>query len=98
MSSGTMAGHLANAQRTHDGAPVCWTSPNDLDALRSATKSFQFSAQTEDLIESGSVGHTRPFGFFPPCLPQHVGSEHDARSRGIGIGLGRIAIFRPGQN
>src|SRR5580698_9022688 len=40
VSSGTMAGHLANAQRTHDCASVCWTTPNDLDVLGSATKSF----------------------------------------------------------
>src|ERR1700689_3233633 len=98
VSSGTMAGHLANAQRTHDCAPVCWTSPNDFDVLRSATKSFQLPAKTKDLIESSGVSCACPLGIFPPCPPHHMGSQHDARSCGIGIGLGRIAIFRARQN
>src|ERR1700677_2538979 len=98
MSSSTMAGHLANTQRTHDGAPIRWTTPNDFDVLRSPTKPFQLSAQTKYLFESGGVTCTCSFRIFTPCLPQYVGREHDACSRSVGICLGCIAILRPSQN
>src|ERR1700691_2245213 len=98
MSSGTMAGHLANAQRTHDGAPIRWTTPNHFNVLRSSTKPFQIATKTKYLIESCGVSYTCPLGIFPPCPSQHVGSKHNARSRGIGVGLGSIAIFRPRQD
>src|ERR1700678_1693605 len=98
MSRRTMAGHLANTQRTHDGAAVCRTTPNDFDVLRSPTKPFQLSAQTKYLFEGRGVTCMCPLGIVPPSPPQHVGGEHYACSRSIGICLGRIAIFRPGQN
>src|ERR1700691_204100 len=98
MSSGTMADHLANAQRTHDGAPIRWTTPNHFNVLRSATKPFQLASKTKYLIESCGVSYTCPLGIFPPCPSQHVGSKHNARGSGIGVGLGSIAIFRPCQD
>src|ERR1700734_2621452 len=98
MSSSTIAGHLTNAQRTHDGAPVSWTASDNLDVLRPATKSFQFSTQSKYLIESSGVSYACPLGIFTPSPSHDMGSEHDACGRGVGIRLGRIAIFRACQN
>src|ERR1700739_2336220 len=94
----TMAGHLANTQRAHDGTSVCRPPAYDLDIRHSAAKAFQFSPQAEYLIERRSVSCARPLCIFAPRPAKNMRGKYDACRRSVGKCLGGIAIFRPGQD
>jgi len=92
------AAHFANCERAHDGRPVGCSSVNYFDVGRTATESLEIVASGKDVVEIAGKGLRSSFGIALPGQSEDLGSEDDCRRRGICISLGRVAVFRAGED
>jgi hypothetical protein len=93
--SGAMAGHFAEAERTHDCAATCRMATNDFAVRCAPAELFQNAQQGQDTVEIGSeyLLHSRRF-LFPETI-EDLGRRDDEKRRHGSVRLRCIVIRWP---